>query len=398
MTDTTIDATQPNQSTEKSQIKKKTPGIIVIADLGGSLSKVIYQNYPSGEPQVFSIDSQIVDVDINILKKQQFSVGGGNPEDNCWVSLPSEGGFAMGTLATNSFGANAMLKSRKFDLACPKIAGILWIVSQKLNKKLKTSSLGVTLHVLLPPSEGGKGSTLKEKLDTELSNFETPTGQLSIELLDFKVVPEGYGISRYYSMLHDEEFKKQNISVVQIGYRNLSILPFVRGKMESGISTDKGMYWLIDKFVKDSGAGLDASKFDVVETLIKSGDDCDATILSKLSRKRNIEERVADGEELASVAQTSRSAYVVAVTSWLEENIPDKTDLIIFCGGTARYIKKELIEYCKNQEIAIEWDGGITIPSALDNINLGERLADAYGLYYHYIGYLSQKKKAKRPG
>lgn len=392
--DTNNQSIEPTQPTEKSQIKKKTPGVIVVADLGGSQTKVIFHDYPSSEPQTFCLGSEIADANIDTLRGKVFSVGD-RPEDNCWVGLPNDGGYAFGHLAANDFRGIPMLRTLKFDLAVPKIAGILWVVSQKLKKK-KTSPLQVSLFVLLPPSEGRKGEDLKKKLELELVDFDTPTGKLTVELLKFQVVREGYGVGIYHGDKLGEEFAKSNISVVMGGYRNLSVLSYTRGKVQDGASCELGMHWLIKDFVKESSAGFDADNFNIVEILTFAGDDCDASILSKLSRKQKVEERKVDGDNFAITMRKSRESYVNAVTRWLSEKIPDGIDEVILCGGTAKYIKEELTEYFEDKEIAITWDGGIVIPSVLDKCGMGERLADAYGLYYSYIQTLEKKKKGEK--
>lgn len=213
--DTNNQSIEPTQPTEKSQIKKKTPGVIVVADLGGSQTKVIFHDYPSSEPQAFCMGSEIANANIDTLRGKVFSVGD-RPEDNCWVGLPNDGGYALGHLAANDFRGIPMLRTLKFDLAVPKIAGILWVVSQKLKKK-KTSPLQVSLFVFLPPSEGRKGEDLKKKLELELVDFDTPTGKLTVELLKFQVVREGYGVGIYHGDKLGEEFAKSNISVVMGG-------------------------------------------------------------------------------------------------------------------------------------------------------------------------------------
>lgn len=366
-----------------------TDEIVVVIDLGASKTKVIFQEYPMGQPQVICIEKEVADVSLDSLNGLDIS---GFPEDNCWVSLPGEGSYALGCLASNKFGGNAMLRSLKFDLALPKVAGVLWVVSQRLSKKTKV--LKVRLCVLLPPSEGGDSKALEELLKQELKEFTTPTGKLRVKVVDFKAQREGYGIACYRrSVLGDNEFNQRNIAVVMIGYRNTSFLWFVRGKPLLGASSDLGMSWMVEKFVTESGAGLSADDPKVLQTLVDAGTDCDSTVLSKLSRKRKSEERTADGKKFSQVAAQSRLNYANAVIRWLSQNIPSDPDEIIFCGGTARYISDELCEYCDNLDLTVEWDGGIVVPDALDTSGMASRLADVYGLYHYYVLKLDKNQK-----
>lgn len=385
----THDSEQEQATKQDKSSKSSTPEIVVVIDLGASNTKVIFQEYPDCSPQVICIHSQVADVSLDSLKGLEV---GGHPEDNCWVSLPNSGSYALGYLASYKFGGLTMLRSLKFDLALPKIAGVLWVVSQKLSKKTKV--LKVRLCVLLPPSEGGDSKALEEKIKQELEEFTTPTGILRVKLLDFKAMREGYGIACYRrSVLGDDEFNQRNITVVMVGYRNLSVLEFVRGKLLEGATCDLGMSWMVDTFVKECGAGLSVDDPKVLQALVDAGSNCDSTVLSKLSRKRNKNEQTADGAKFSVVARKARDNYALAVIRWLSQNIPEDTDEVIFCGGTARYISDELCEYCDEKEIPVEWDGGIVVPKVLDKLEMGERLADVFGLYQYYVSKLDELKK-----
>ncbi|MBW4513127.1 MAG: hypothetical protein KME64_42605 [Scytonematopsis contorta HA4267-MV1] len=389
----TANTEQSNKQTEATNLDKSptrpNSEIVVIVDLGASKTKVIFQEYPLGEPQVICIDSTVADVGLDSLTGLDTS---GLPEDNCWVSLPNEGSYALGYLAAKKFHGSPMLRSLKFDLALPKIAGVLWVVSQKLTKKTKL--LKVRLCVLLPPSEGGDSKALGEKLKTLLEEFTTPTGVLRVKLVDFKAMREGFGIACHHrSVLGDDEFQKRNIAIVMIGYRNLSVLEFVRGKLTEGASCDLGMSWLVNSFVQAVGAGLSVDDPKVLQALVGAGSDCNSAVLAKLSRKRKGEDLTADGEKFSKIAMTERSNYVNAVIRWLSQNINDGLDSVIFCGGTAQYISDELCEYYDNLHIPVEWDGGIVVPDVLDKLGMGERLADALGLYQYYVTKLDESKK-----
>ncbi|MUG97978.1 hypothetical protein F7734_38990 [Scytonema sp. UIC 10036] len=377
----------PNNTQSPFTKTKSLDEIIVVVDLGASKTKVIFQEYPNGQPQVVCMDSEVADVSLESL---QAILVGGQPESNCWVSLPGEGSYAVGYLARYKFGGNAMLRSLKFDWAIPKVAGVLWVVSQKLGKK---GSFRVRLSVLLPPSEGGDTKLLGEKLLQQLQEFVTPTGIMRVKLVDFMALREGFGIARYRQTVLGDKFNYCNIAVVMVGYRNTSILPIVRGTPGLGASSDLGMFFMVNNFVSDCGAGLSSDDPKVLEALVEAGSECDATVLLSLSRKRKSEDIAADGERFAAVARRSRADYAKAVIRWLSQTIPDDTDEIILCGGTARYIKDELTQYCDETGIDVIWDGGIVVPKVLDTYGMSERLADVLGLYQYYVSKLDSLKK-----
>lgn len=68
------------------------------------------------------------------------------------------------------------------------------------------------------------------------------------------------------------------------------------------------------------------------------------------------------------------------LTHWLDEVLPSDTDEIVFCGGTAEYLKSELRSHYSRY--AQSWLAGIVVPPELDPDGLGHRLADAYGIKF----------------
>ncbi|GAA6624239.1 hypothetical protein NUACC26_100640 [Scytonema sp. NUACC26] len=86
---------------------------------------------------------------------------------------------------------------------------------------------------------------------------------------------EGFGIARYRQNVLGDGFNQRNITVVMVGYRNLSILPIVRGIPQKGASSDLGMFLMVNNFVQDCGAGLSADDPKVVSVLVEAGASCD---------------------------------------------------------------------------------------------------------------------------
>jgi hypothetical protein len=85
------------------------------------------------------------------------------------------------------------------------------------------------------------------------------------------------------------------------------------------------------------------------------------------------------------------------LTSWLDNVLPDDVDEIVFCGGTADYLMKELNGHYPRTPLS--WNASIEIPANIDISGLGNRLCDVYSLFLYFHGVVeAQLKKLSKPG
>ncbi len=353
-----------------------SPDLVVAIDLGASQTKVIAMQYPQSEPVVVCMEPEVADVSLESLKECEV---GGKPEDGCWIGLPSRENYAIGFLARYKFGGNSLLKELKYDVAVPKICGLLWVLYEKWKLPNK---LSVALAVLLPPSEGCDRTLLETKLNVALSNFSTPTGTMHVKLVLFDAMQEGAGILFNRRLVLGEEFKNRTVAIAMIGYRNASIFVVARGVLSPGVSSDFGMAWMVDAFVRRC-SGLSKEDPRIVQALVGAGDECSSEMLAKLSRKRKPFEIAADATSMAESALRSRDDYARALIRWLSQQLPADVDEIILCGGTAEYLRKELETHFSNKTLI--WDGGVEIPSSLDTAGMGNRIADVLGMHHAFL-------------
>ncbi|MBO3458481.1 ParM/StbA family protein [Aetokthonos hydrillicola Thurmond2011] len=358
-----------------------SPDLVVTIDLGASLTKVIAMQYPKGEPTVLCMEPEVADVSLESLKECEID---GKPANGCWIGLPNGENYAIGFLARYKFGGNSLLKELKYDVAVPKICGLLWVLKEKWKLPNK---LGIALAVLLPPSEGSDRSLLETKLKEALSNFSTPTGTMQVKLILFDAMTEGAGILFNRRRVLGEEFKNRTVAVAMIGYRNASLSVVARGVLSPGVSSDFGMAWMIDAFVRRC-SGLSKEDPRIVQALVEAGDECSSEMLAKLSRKRKPEEIAEDATTIAESALRSRDDYARALIRWLSQQLSADVDEIIFCGGTAEYLRKELQEHFANRTLI--WNGGVEISPDLDTLGMGNRIADVLGLHHAFVERVSK--------
>lgn len=368
------------QSLEKNRAKttKTKTKVVITLDLGGSKTKTVVSVYPDGDPVVVVMEPEIADVSKESLANLQAD---GVPENRCWVGIEGEY-YALGLLGRTAFGGLSMLRDLKYTLAVPKICGILWVVKEKL--KLD-GSLEAYVAVLLPPGEVADSQALGLKLKEALKGFDTPTGVMKVKLLNFAAHPEGNGvlIHRIFS-LGEEEYSSKTLALVMVGFRNASAFVSVNGVITTGVSSEFGMSWMVNKFVsKCSGLSKDDSK--VVQAIVLAGVECNSASFTKLSRKRKPEEIADDAEVMSAAAKLSRDEYARALSRWIRSTIPANTHEIVLCGGTAEYVRAELNAYFEKEGIAVVWNGSVEVPSTVDTSGMGSRLADVWAQHETFI-------------
>ena len=63
--------------------------------------------------------------------------------------------------------------------------------------------------------------------------------------------------------------------------------------------------------------------------------------------------------------------------------IEDDVQELVFCGGTADYIRSEVDTYFQKQDIPVSWHANIPIPDIASS--LGNRMADVVALHEHMV-------------
>ena len=365
------------------------PDIVVTLDLGASRTKAIAQQLGSATPVVVSMNPELADISSESVKDLKNE---GIPENSCWVEVPGVDHFAVGYLARARFGGISQLRDLKYELAVPKIAGVLWVLQQKLGL---TARFSVSMSLLLPPGEVSQHdkALLLSKLAASLAKFDTPSGQLRVKIVDFELMPEGGGVFGYRIGHLGTDYKQKTIALVMLGYRNASCFICDRGNLRPGTSSDLGMFWMVNNFVGRAKGGLSRDDLQVVQALVAAGADCHLEVLQGLSRKRSANDIRLDGEAFAAAARISRDEYARAVVRWIKSLAPTELDEAILTGGTAEYVAPELDAYFVKEGITVVWNGGVVVsPDLLAGESLS-RYADAWSVHAKSFARFSAKYK-----
>ena len=78
-----------------------------------------------------------------------------------------------------------------------------------------------------------------------------------------------------------------------------------------------------------------------------------------------------------------------SLTSWLDENLPPACDELVFCGGTADYLRKELNEHY--DRFPIIWNAEIAMPPILEKKGFENRLNDVYVMFSYFKANLKKQ-------
>ncbi|BAZ19205.1 hypothetical protein NIES4073_00750 (plasmid) [Kalymmatonema gypsitolerans NIES-4073] len=355
---------------EKTDVKK----IVITIDMGASKTKAIVQDYPEGKPVVLLLDSEIADVAKASVESVQPE---GSPESRAWVGIGDEY-FALGELARRRFGGISQLRELKYELAIPKICGAFWLAKEKLNLG---NDVAAYLSVLLPPGEVQDKEQLQIRLKDTFRGFDTPAGKMRVKMLRYDAASEGSGI-----FFHRRRSLSNHVPVsmyVMLGYRNASIFTFRSGSIGAGITSNFGMSWLVNNLISKT-SGLSPDNSNIIEVLIEAGASCDPQVMQKLSRKRKVDEIQLDGESMSKALLLARDEYWRAIARWLRSKMDEDIEELVFCGGTADYIRPEIDAYFQKEGIKVSWHANIFIPDEISS-GMGNRMADVWAFHQHMI-------------
>ncbi|MDY7013676.1 MAG: ParM/StbA family protein [Cyanobacteriota bacterium] len=360
--------------------RRKDPSLVLAADFGGSSTKAFYA-LPSGEIASVVLRPEVVEVPSSAISAYEAGkLGAGLPENEVWVSFNGEF-YAVGYLAASQLAGNPRLSELKSRLATVKVLALLWVIvarEPQLGKKLK-----VALGALLPGGELADRSLLERDLNSALGEFDTPGGTFKVELLKFDCLPEGAGIYAAYRQQAGERIFQQRLCFFMLGYRNVSVLLSDRGSVKSAARTsDLGMVQMLER-VQQRTSGLEPER--LLAAIVRAGDEIEREALWSVGRARNVEERAGEIDRLGDAVRDARREYVAMLKNWLSEVLPDTVERIVFSGGTADYLRRELEEIFPFTPL--EFHGGIEVPEPYDPHGYGSRLADVWGTFVRLLAW-----------
>ncbi|NJL81492.1 MAG: ParM/StbA family protein [Richelia sp. SM2_1_7] len=361
-------------SKNTQQKNNSSPLLILALDFGGSATKGVYcieQNQTASlvmEPEVVKISLDSIASEI---------LGATEPENAAWVNYMGET-FSVGYLAKSRYYANQGLKELKYERAVAKTLAFVWAISQKLQLGAK---FRLAFICLLPPGEFENKDSFRKHLEAAFTGFMTPTGKMQLVLTQFKCLPEGAGIYLAYQKKLGEAIKNKTIALVMVGYRNASVLISDRGIVApDGKTSDLGMIRLLEKVVATT-SGQNASQ--LAPAVFAAGSDVSTTPLTKLLKSTTNINKRHELMQIQKAVKLARSEYADVLTSWLDQVVSRSVvSEILFCGGTADYMRRELNSHYSGTVCL--WGVGADIPAQVDSFGLGSRLADVYSVFLYF--------------
>lgn len=386
---TTLYISFPTSDMSKTTTTPKKPEVTVAFDYGGSLTKIIYTGLDRQvrllcmEPEVVSVPRE------SILAYARDQLGSANPENRAWIAFRNDY-RAVGYLAKQRFHANAGLSQLKYERALHKTLAAMWVIKEKLRLP---QNFTAAIAVLLPPGEYEDRGRFERVLREALAEYQTPTGLMTVELLAFNCKPEGGGIYLMHNKKVGSALKERVCAIAMIGYRNASLLVAQRGDVRPGKMSDLGFIRMVEKVVART-SGQIAER--LTPAIVAAGVEFKAVPLMRLARSSTRERRAEEVQQMIAAIKEARPEYLRSLTSWLDENLPPDCDEIVFSGGTADYLKKELNEHYDRTPIV--WNAEMSIPSVLDRKGFGNRLSDVYGMFSYFKGTLKNSFNSNRSG
>ncbi|AKG21329.1 hypothetical protein IJ00_08475 [Calothrix sp. 336/3] len=354
---------------------KSSPELILALDFGGSATKGIYSGLDMMIPKSLLMEPEVVKISPDSTIGE--TLGATDPENAVWISYTGQT-LAVGYLAKSKYYGNEGLKELKYERAVAKTLAAIWVTSQKLKLGAK---FRVALVCLLPPGEFENKESFHQQLKATLADFTTPTGRMRVELFEFKCLPEGAGIYLAYQKQQGKIITTKAIAFAMLGYRNASVLIAERGIIAAdGKTSDLGMIRLLEKVVART-SGQTTSQ--LAPAIVAAGSDISGTPFLRLLRSTNNANKQQELMQIQQAVKLARSEYAAVLTSWLDQVISrNQITEILFCGGTADYMRRELNSHYPGMPCL--WGVGADIPQQIDSFGLGSRLADVYSVFLYF--------------
>ena len=362
-------------------MKTDIPHLLLAVDLGGSGTKIVGGIKGNEGIKVSLMPPHCVEV----KDPNELVVNLDYDEYNTWIAFEGQS-YAVGNLAAIKYNAINKLRPAKFTSAVPKICAAIAVFAQRFNL---SSKFNVSLTFVLPPAEWEQKQIVIDRLQSALTDLQTPRGKIKARLLLTAAQPEGMGIL----LGQDIDLKSVDnpVTVIMLGYRNASVLSSNKGVIARPTTSNLGFSDLLQSIASKTGYKIDDIIVPVFsynkyqKDIVSFGDtltyatmrlekyDClsrttDREIVSICDRqisdaKKQLSsalnpllrcsglDRQAELDHLIKSIDTANKDYWIKLTDWLDETMPNQSSYICLSGGTANYFRDELELYAKTKMI-----------------------------------------------
>lgn len=355
-------------------------GLILVADLGGSLTKTI-GGTSYERRRILAMEPEVIEVPRGLLDPEAFAVGVASPKDRAWVGLDGSY-YAVGHHARRVANTNPALRRPKAELAVQKILAAAWVLASEFRIP---SPLPLALCCLLPPSERGDDTRVEAGVREALERgFETPTGTMTGRLVEFNCKAEGSGLFMKHRVKRGAEaINRSEVAVVMSGYRNTSVMLFSRGAIAGHHTSGLGFASLLSRVVQIAGRYTVGELTPTVAGYLETGDE---------TRLRPLLREDGDGKRLVEAIALARKQREIELRAWFEEVIPSDVEEVLLCGGSVEGQKEFLTGFFAGKRVFLH--AGIELPSDARATGLGYRLGDAWCIWEYFVERLSVKRRA----
>ncbi|GEM_PF-6606424 len=422
--------------------------VTIAVDTGASGIKVV--GAIDGEQCVaFLMAPHCLEIDLNATEKADIFT-----EHRVWVKFDSEA-YAVGTLA-QTLGASLRMKPLKYTTATPKICAAIGVVMQKLELPFK---FNLNLVCVLPASEFNDRNLVIEGVRSAIKTLEFPNGKVKIKLKEMNIFPEGFGLIQGHGRKLNEI---ESVTMVMMGHRNMSTFETKFGTPCKPHTSSCGFNLFLSDVASQTGydtedllklisatpyhsslldAHLEYKKnlerdLQLFEAAQKENKDLtdDSTrfirqqikeIEIRIEKEQNIKtsmdksyqeryykviksegkNREYEHTKLIQVIEKAKQSYVVKITSWLDEHMPDRTNIVCIGGGASKLLWDDMYPFLfervsseQKPELCVLRDISISSPRhQIDAVMMKEdnRFSDIYSLFRFQI---SKKQLAEEQG
>jgi hypothetical protein len=260
--------------------------------------------------------------------------------------------FLIGEIATGQPGGLILsYDQKKYERAVRFVLGALGYLS---NVGYLDWGTPLCLGLLLPYLEYQDKAAAEEMLRYHLEGYRWGGKPVRFNLQKFVCCPEGAGV---YSQCGNPALRR--VRVASIGFRDASMLHVLDGYPDTQSETVAlGM----NVFVELIQQGYSVpDKMRLTRALVKSGWPLKDAPLLELIQTTDPVMREHELLRLKSVIESSRLQYEKALKNWLKKHL-DSVDEIIFCGGTALFLKPMIQAWFKEwgYSISVNWCDPLT--------------------------------------
>jgi hypothetical protein len=309
---------------------KSAVTIYLAGDLGKSACKFIYW-INDGMPQALWLGSDVAEgvADITLRKFD----AAGDPIDAIWLSVKERnilvGNSALGY--SSSFAAN------KVRIAAYQIAAALGLAAMSI----QASHYNAVMSLTIPFSEFRH----REDIDAQLRGIAEGFTICGREQR-FTLFPSFYSAGTGLYLLHRQSMEKamaahlqQRVIVLMMGHRNLSMLVFENGKLNSNVSqtSDRLGFWQC--FTQDAAAtGMRETDFPSLLAAVTSGQSQQLSVMEGAVK------------DFAIAASEIRQGYLKRLDTFCRDHlmkllVGSSQTQILLGGGVAYVLLKELQDY-----------------------------------------------------